>query len=646
MRRITLYKILSAVLGLVALLCVIFGKRFFGGNTIIEIVAVVSLIIMIAVILTTYDSLINESCSLIEESVDKSMKEVFDASKVGILIYDESYEIVWLSKLFEEKNLDHMGEKLFSWLPELEHLIKSGQISETVVINEDKYLVSKGDDNRLLFKDITNEYNLSKKNEENAYVLGLLSYDNYDEANESEEDITFINTTIKGTVSDYFKNYEIDCKTLKNNRVLLILNEKKFNSLLEDRFSILNTVRQESKKIDNFITLSMGFARGSDNLNDLDTLAQELLELAQTRGGDQVISRIVGQDAVFYGGSTEARENKSKVKVRAIANSLKELILKSSNVIISGHIDTDADSLGAALCISVIAKKLGKEAYIIFDKERAESTILYALDKYADEINERHNIIPEEEGTPLLNNDSLVIMVDHHLSEQSCAKHILKAAKNIVIIDHHRRKADLDIEPLLVYIEAGSSSACELTAEFLPYLIKKNALTSIEADLMYLGITIDTNHFVARTDERTFDVARYLVNNGADPRRCEEMSREPFEMLRKKAELVDKAYAYKDNILISTSDNDYPRSIASQACDLLIKTKEVDAAFVICNSNKDTSIVTARSNGKVNVQTILENMHGGGHMTAAGLQTNEKSVRELEEEIKKNVDEYYQREEK
>ena len=170
-----------------------------------------------------------------------------------------------------------------------------------------------------------------------------------------------------------------------------------------------------------------------ENLNDLDTLAQELLELAQTRGGDQVISRIVGQDAVFYGGSTEARENKSKVKVRAIANSLKELILKSSNVIISGHIDTDADSLGAALCISAIAKKLGKEAYIIFDKERAESTILYALDKYADEINERHNIIPEEEGTPLLNNDSLVIMVDHHLSEQSCAKHILKAAKNIVI---------------------------------------------------------------------------------------------------------------------------------------------------------------------------------------------------------------------
>lgn len=643
MKKITLLKIIASIISAVSIGFIVFKFLVLNSNIIVDAIIVSLFVILIIVIFYMFDTFIKEANSNVENSVEGVTKAVFEESKVGILLYDEDYEIVWLSKLFTERNLDHVGEKIFSWLPELEHLLKSGQESETVIINDDKFLVTKKEENTLIFKDITIEYDLRTKNEEDKYVFGLLSYDNYDESIESEDTITYINTNIKSLVTEYFKKYGVGYKRLRSNRALLILNELKFNELLNDRFSILNKVREESKKGDILVTLSIGFARGSEDMNELDSLAQELLELALTRGGDQVVSRIVGKEAVFYGGSTEAREDKSKVKVRVVANSLKDLIIKSSNVIVFGHEDSDADSIGASICISTIAHKLNKDAYIVCDENSIDSMIDEVLDKYKQEISEKHNLVNESEAISHMDNETLVVMVDHHSAKQSIGKNILSMAKNIVIIDHHRRQADLDVSPNLVYIEAGSSSACELTAEFLPYLTKRNPLSAAEAVIMYIGLIIDTNHFRNRTDARTFEVAKALRNYGADPLLCEELSQEPFENIKKKAELVDNAYEHNGDILISSSEDIYQRSIASQACDSLVQVKNINAAFVICNVGKGEAIISARSNGKVNVQTILEKMHGGGHMTAAGLQTTEKTVAELEEELLVIIDENYKK---
>lgn len=645
MKRITLFRIIASIVSVLSIGFIVFEFLVMKKNAIVESAIAGVFVILLIAIFTMIDTFIKESNSHIENSVEDVTKAVFEESQVGILVYDENYEIVWASKLFSERSIEHVGEKVFSWLPELEHLLKSGQESEIVIINDDKFLVKKRENNTLVFKDITNEFDLRTKNEGSKYVFGLLSYDNYDENIESEEIITYINTNIKSIVTDYFKEYGVGYKHIRSNRALLILNEEKFNTLLNDRFSILGKVREESKKGDLLVTLSIGFARGTEDLNELDSLAQELLELALTRGGDQVVSRVVGEEAVFYGGSTEAREDKSKVKVRVIANSLKDLILKSSSVVVFGHEDSDADSIGASICISAIAKKFNKEAYIVLDEESIDSMIDEVLEKYKKEISEKHNLVSESEAISNMDNDTLVVMVDHHSLKQSVAKNVLAIAKNIVIIDHHRRQADFDVNPNLVYIEAGASSACELTAEFLPYLTKRNSLSAEEATIMYIGLIIDTNHFRNRTDARTFEVAKALRNYGANPLLCEELSQEPFENIKKKAELVDNAYEYNDDILISTTEGIYQRSIASQACDSLVQTKNINAAFVICKVNKDESIISARSNGKVNVQTILEKMHGGGHMTAAGLQTKEKTVQELEDELKAIIDENLKKDE-
>ena len=69
---------------------------------------------------------------------------------------------------------------------------------------------------------------------------------------------------------------------------MLTLNEKIYNEILKDKFSILNLVRNNAMENNLSITLSLAFARGSSDLDVLDTMVNDLLELAQSRGGDQV----------------------------------------------------------------------------------------------------------------------------------------------------------------------------------------------------------------------------------------------------------------------------------------------------------------------------------------------------------------------
>ena len=504
------------------------------------------MLINILVLYFSVDSLRIESSREIESSLDAVNSQLYKDGDLGILMFDENYEITYQSELFRNRDINHYGEKLLNWLPELQDMLDNESAAETVVINDEKYLVRRIErSNVLTFKDITAEYDLVRRIDDDAYVLGLLSYDNYDESNISEDDLSFINSNIKIPVMDYFKNFGVVTKTLRNGRVLLLLNEKIFSQILNDRFSILNTVRRVSKDSNLGVTLSLAFARGSESYSELDKNVQSLLELAQTRGGDQVVVRKTGEDATFYGGTSEAREKESKTKVRVTANTVKDLIDKSVNVIIVGHRDMDADCLAASLCMSNIAMSMEKPTYIVTRSGGVESMIGDVMKKFSRVLEEKHHFISENEAMDVLNDDSLVIMVDHHSAAQSNSPNLLRQAGRIIIIDHHRRQADLDVVPLMVYLEASASSACEITSEFLPYFGKNINITPEEANIMYLGLLIDTDRFRVRTGSRTFDVAKQLRRYGADPILCDELSQEPYDNIIQRSRIIDAGKAYK-----------------------------------------------------------------------------------------------------
>ena len=640
----------KSLIRIVALLCsaiVFVGLAVlyfvFKYDVVLSLIVATILLIAIITILICVDSMEKESIRNVENHLDNSTRNALMLGNIGIVVYNDEFEINWMSSFFESRKMDHIGEKLLNWVPDIQDVLNGEIDKKIVVIDENKFEINKMNNaSVLVFKDITESYDLTKKLNDHALVVGLIAYDNIDESSINEDDLTYVNMYIKTPVVEYFKKFNCIYKTLKNNRLLVVLNEVIFKQIYDDRFSILTQIRKVSNSAKLDVTLSMAFARGSDDLTELDNTCEKLLDLAQTRGGDQVIVRKIGEDPTFFGGSSEAREKQNKTKVRVSVTALRDLINKSENVIILGHKDADADCIGSAICMSDIVLSMNKPAYIITKSGGIEPMINEVLNKYSDELSIKHKFIDENSALELLNDNTLVVMVDHHSKYQSNGANLLNIAKKVVIIDHHRRKADLDVSPLMFYIEASASSTCEMVCEFLPYMSKQLTVSEKEANIMYLGISIDTDRFRVRTGARTFDVLKQLKGYGADSIECDELSQESYEVIINRGNIVNAGKKYHNDVIISSmNENIYNRTIASQACDTMIKAKDVEAAFVLCATSNEECIITARSKGKINVQVIMEKMNGGGHMTAAGLQRKDVSVAKLENELLNVLDDYF-----
>ena len=318
-----------------------------------------------------------------------------------------------------------------------------------------------------------------------------------------------------------------------------------------------------------------------------------------------------------------------------MAHALRDLIQHSSNVIICGHKNADFDCIGSAICLSKMASAFNKPVSIIAKTGGIEEKLEAAMKENEQELAEGVTFVTEGEAINQLKDDTLVIMTDHHNILQSNGAKLLEMAKRIVVIDHHRRSTDMGIKPILIYIEAGASSTCEILTEMIPFVSSKVDISELEATFMLAGMTIDTRKWRERTGVRTYDAASALRKLGADPQVAYDYLKDTYEEFALKSAIMNASESYPDGIVIAAVENEkITRSIMSQVADSLLSIQDVKAAFVIAQ-DKSTGInsISARSNGEINVQAIMEAMHGGGHMTAAATQRKDATVKELKEEL-------------
>ena len=639
-----LKRIFLALLIIQVALLVVF-RVFLQWNIILPAIIVAIEAVLLLIMTDRFEAYSEEQAIGVKELLGESAKDAYLYGELGLVSYDEDHVIDWMSELFEERGINRVGTKVLVWLPEAEQLINGGADVVTVQLDDRTYEITKKEDKPLLlFKDITdlNEYRLAY--EEEKSVVGMASLDNYEESTQYEDEATVsaINVAVRTPLTEYCKEHGILVRRVNNYRYLLMLNEKIFSDLVADHFSILNTVRKAAQKQDVSITLSMAFALGSDNFQVLDETVTKLMDLAQSRGGDQVAVQRIGEDVKYFGGSTEATEKRSRVRVRVMAQSLKELISRSSNVIICGHKEADFDCIGAAIGTARIAQALKKPTAIIAKTGGIEEKLNRVLEKNKEILKEEVNFVTENEALNQLQEKTLVIMVDHHNIKQSNGAKVLENANQIAIIDHHRRSTDMGVQQVFVYIEAGASSASELVTELLPYVSNQVELSELDASIMLAGMTIDTQRFRTRTGVRTFEAASQLRRMGADPLEVDEYLKVTYDAFMEKTRILAMSKVYGENVLIVPVKDMYiSRSMMSQVADNLLQVQNIEAVFVIADTENGTSGISARSNGKVNVQVIMEAMEGGGHMTAAAMQKENTSVEALEKELKEQLEIYF-----
>ena len=641
----SLRRILIAVLVAEAALLFLFRAGLEKGIMTATIMLIIQAVLFFYV-LDRVETFMKEQSEGVQEILGSTARDAFLFGETGMITYDDDYVINWMSDLFQERGIDRVGYKLLSWLPEADPLISGSDETTQVQLDDRTYLITrKPDEPVILFRDITEERNARLSYEEGQPVVGIAALDNYDESTQYEDDATVanINTAVRTPFTDYCREKGILFKRISNSRYYMFLNEKMFSDLAADHFSIVNTVRKQAQKQDVSITLSMSFARGSNRYGELDEIVTKLMEIAQNRGGDQVVVQKVGEDVKYFGGSSEAAEKRSRVRVRVMGHTLRELISRSSNVIICGHRNMDFDCVGAAIGMARAAQSLHKQTCIIEKTGGVEEKLSAVLKENSDELKEEVHFVTENEALNQLQANTLVIMVDHHNAKQSNGSKVLESAKKVAIIDHHRRTAEMGVQPVLVYIEAGASSACELITEMFPYISPRVEISELDANIMLAGMMIDTNRFHVRTGSRTFEAAGELRKMGADPMKVDEFLKDTYDEFTLKATCMSLAKRHDHGVItVPYTNMALSRSLMSQVADRLLDIQDVDAVFVLANDTDGETAISARSNGKVNVQLIMEKMNGGGHMTAAAMQRKRCSIDDLEKELLSRVDEYFE----
>ena len=597
-------------------------------------------------VITVYEKELKRNIAEVSEILGEESKDAFIIGGLGLVVYDNSYNIIWMSDYFKHIEINRINEKVTNWLPKTVGLF-NGDV-DVVNVEYDEYIfrITRNSKAKLLyFQDITSEYTVTKKYSQEAPVMALVHLDNYQEYTQYEEEqrVYFIDSIVKQNLINWANELGIFIKRLRNDRYLMLMNDEVFTEILTDNFSIVHKIRNESQNNDLVLSLSMGIAKGTSDYVQLEEMTNDLLELAQSRGGDQVAVRTVGQEVHYYGGHSESRERRSKARVRVISQTIRELIKKSDKVIIVGHKNCDFDCMGSALGMSRIVASYNKEVAIVAKTGGVEEKLEQAMLENQNALLERHTFISEEDAIEMLTYKTLVIMVDHHSDTISSSPNLIERANKICVIDHHRRKTDFTFQPILSYIESAASSAGELIVELFPYQEKRINLNSLEATIMYTGLIVDTNGFKNRTGSRTFESASVLQKYGADLRAANQFLNDNFKEFELRNKALANSYIHDEFGIVFAPIYDgtvVPRALLSQAADELLKIQESRAVFVVSNISDKRVGVSARSKGGVNVQRIMEKMGGGGHFNAAALQRENTSVKEVLAELDKVVKAY------
>ncbi|MBQ2642942.1 MAG: DHH family phosphoesterase [Eubacterium sp.] len=489
------------------------------------------------------------------------------------------------------------------------------------------------------FFDYTLVAQLKKENNDEKSILGTIVIDNYDEVLEKAEAARRSTTIgyLDRKITNYFANYDGIVRKIDNDKYFVTFKNQYLNRIQSDKFSLLDQVKEIGARNEIDVTISIGLGCGGDSYHANAELASTAIDLALGRGGDQAVLKN-GNKVSYYGGKSRSVQKNSKVKARVMATAFREMMLTKGDVYVMGHHIGDNDSFGAQVGFYRIAKTLGKNVYIVMGEMSSSVQPLIEMfkesDDYTDDI-----IISGDQALDQIQSDDVLIVVDCSRQSYTECPRLIDKAETVMYLDHHRQREDVIDKAELTYVELSASSSCEMVAEIMQYINEVIRMSKQEANILYSGIMMDTNNFTRRTGVRTFEAAAYLRRKGADIATVHKAFRNDLGDFKAKAASISNAEIYKDVFAISVCDGDAdsPTLVGAQVANELLNVKDVKASFVLTPYNKQIYI-SARALDNMNVQVMMEEFGGGGHMTLAGAQVKGATIEEVTKDLKKLID--------
>ena len=581
-----------------------------------------------------------EQIQYVNHQAEDSLSSLLEQMPVGVVKLDmESSEIEWFNPYAELMLTTEDGEIDHS---QVQEIIKTAISSPGIYANvgEKRYAVHLDRNSGVLyFFDVSGEYEATVELVTSRPVIGVISVDNYDdlENETSESDISHINSFVANFVAEFTGKHQMFSRRVAMDRFYLFTDYTVLEQLMQDKFSVIDTFREEAKQRDLPLTMSMGLSYGDGDHEGIGKVALSNLNLAEVRGGDQVVVKENDEtkNPIYFGGGTAASIKRTRTRTRAMMTAISEKLKSVDQVFVVGHKNLDMDALGSAVGMQLFSTNVLDESYVVYDSEQMSPDIHRAIQFLENEGVTK--LIPLTQAMGMVTNRSLLVMVDHSKTALTLSKEFYDLFTQTIVIDHHRRDQDFPDNAVITYIESGASSASELVTELIQFQnSKKSRLSRIQASVLMGGIMLDTKNFTSRVTSRTFDVASYLRTRGSDSVVIQELAATDFEEYRLVNELILQGQAVQPSILVAQAKDtkEYDTVVISKAADTMLAMSGIEASFVIAKNHQGDISISARSRSKINVQRIMEELGGGGHFNLAAARLADMSLQEAGDKLK------------
>ncbi|MBQ4182156.1 MAG: DHH family phosphoesterase [Candidatus Enteromonas sp.] len=591
-------------------------------------------IVAVAIIIAHISRIRQKSDLRAADVIGGDVQEAYNFGQIGLVVTDNDDRVIWNNLLFKERSIELLDQNIEEWQPKLREL-KDGNNNMTVMIEVDshtyevKYL---SEAHLYIFKDTTEFAHLSSYERAHSMVLGLIVIDNYSEiVGNAEDENNDIVSRVRGAIFDYGKQFDVVLRRFRGDSYFAVCDYASLERMVNDKFSLLESVRQLGKGTDTIPTLSVGFAHDFQDPEKLSDMAANAINIAMSRGGDQACVSEYNKELKFYGGKTQAVESTSKVKVRNYADGLIGLIRQTKSVLVMGHEMMDMDALGAALGVMVIAEYCGVPCHIIYDPKNTESKTRYAFQSAFTKNEIDRMVYSPRDALDKINDSTLLVVVDVSVPEKTHAPKVLEKSVKTVVIDHHRMGTSFIDQNVLSYVEPSASSASEIVAEFIHYATANPRMEMKQsfATIMLAGMFLDTNFFKSKsTGARTFEAAEFLKTYGADNALADDYLKDEYEEYSLTTKIVSTMKTpYYGVVYCVAEDKDIIESAAiSKVANQLMQLKGINAAFVIGRTGEKTIKISCRSDATINVQLLAEKMGGGGHFSMAAANISDQTI--------------------
>ena len=580
-----------------------------------------------------------EQIQYVNHQAEDSLNTLLEQMPVGVLKLDLSTgEVEWFNPYAELILTTEEGEIDVELI---QTIIKAsvGNPGSYATLGETRYAVHIDKASGVLyFFDVSGEYEATVELVTSRPVIGVISVDNYDDLEDatSDSDISHINSFVANFVSEFTEKYAMFSRRVGMDRFYLFTDYTVLEELMNDKFSVIDVFREESKQRQLPLTLSMGFSYGDGNHDEIGKVALLNLNLAEVRGGDQVVVKENDEtkNPVYFGGGSAASVKRTRTRTRAMMTAISDKIRSVDQVFVVGHKNLDMDALGSAVGMQLFASNITEDSYAVYDADQMSPDIERAINFLEKEGVTK--LLPLSDAMRLVTKRSLLILVDHSKTALTLSKGFYDLFTQTIVIDHHRRDQDFPENAVITYIESGASSASELVTELIQFQnSKKNRLSRMQASVLMAGMMLDTKNFTSRVTSRTFDVASYLRTRGSDSIAIQEIAATDFEEYREVNELILQGRKLGSDILIAQAKDSmsYDTVVISKAADAMLAMSGIEASFVLAKNTQGFISISARSRSKINVQRIMEELGGGGHFNLAAAQIENMSLSEAGEKL-------------